>query len=236
MLTHSSFEWSSRHGLRSAAVDSAASATRGTELAAIWRDLRAGRARVADSFYWDDRCLLVLEPRTPPPWFQQASSARSLEILERVLLGEAQKRIALDLGLAPSTIAFLLAECLAALGLPRRVCRVPTLIVEALHAARGVASSTLVLAAGVRHDGQLFETFSASRPDVSLERLLSPAECVVTRLLIEGLSHAEIALRRRASVRTIANQLATAFQKVGVSGRSELVCALLRRERESGRV
>lgn len=56
---------------------------------------------------------------------------------------------------------------------------------------------------------------------------LSPAELLVARDAAEGLSNAEIATRRRRSVRTVANQLASIYRKLGVSSRAELAAHLL---------
>jgi DNA-binding NarL/FixJ family response regulator len=56
---------------------------------------------------------------------------------------------------------------------------------------------------------------------------LSPAELLVARDAAEGLSNNEIARRRRRSVRTIANQLASVYKKLKVSSRAELAARLL---------
>jgi DNA-binding NarL/FixJ family response regulator len=45
--------------------------------------------------------------------------------------------------------------------------------------------------------------------------------------LLEGSSHAQISSERGTSARTVANQLATAFRKLGVSGRGQLVDRLI---------
>jgi DNA-binding CsgD family transcriptional regulator len=58
---------------------------------------------------------------------------------------------------------------------------------------------------------------------------LSPAERAVVALALEGLSNREIARRRGSSARTVANQLAAAYRKLGVSGRAELAAARERR-------
>ncbi len=44
--------------------------------------------------------------------------------------------------------------------------------------------------------------------------------------MVAGLSNAEIARRRTASPRTVANQAASIFRKLGLNSRSEL-CALV---------
>lgn len=66
-------------------------------------------------------------------------------------------------------------------------------------------------AAGTFDDGVL-------RNDASL----SAAEREVAELAARGLSNTEIARARRVATRTIANQLAGVYRKLGVSGRREL--------------
>lgn len=51
---------------------------------------------------------------------------------------------------------------------------------------------------------------------------LSEAEREVVLAILDGRSNAEIALARCRSVRTVANQAASAFRKLGVRSRSEL--------------
>jgi DNA-binding NarL/FixJ family response regulator len=56
---------------------------------------------------------------------------------------------------------------------------------------------------------------------------LTPAERRVAELAVAGLSNAQIATDRRRSARTIANQLASIFRKLGVGSRAELARALV---------
>lgn len=53
---------------------------------------------------------------------------------------------------------------------------------------------------------------------------LTPSELQVACMLADGLSNDAIAAVRRASVRTVANQIATLYRKLGVRCRRE--CAL----------
>lgn len=62
----------------------------------------------------------------------------------------------------------------------------------------------------------------------SWPRELTPAELEVARLLLEGHSNAEIARLRRTAQRTVANQIARIFEKLGVGSRAELLASLLR--------
>jgi DNA-binding NarL/FixJ family response regulator len=52
---------------------------------------------------------------------------------------------------------------------------------------------------------------------------LSPAEREVAQGILDGLTNAAIASRRKVSVRTIANQVASIFRRLGVGSRAEIV-------------
>lgn len=58
---------------------------------------------------------------------------------------------------------------------------------------------------------------------------LTRAERAIAEDVAAGRSNAEIAQRRGRSVRTVANQLAALYRKLGVGSRSELVRALFDR-------
>lgn len=62
-------------------------------------------------------------------------------------------------------------------------------------------------------------------PDSALPQL-TPAEQEVVRLVLDGHSNREIALRRGASAKTVANQLGGIYQKLGVSSRYELAALI----------
>lgn len=63
---------------------------------------------------------------------------------------------------------------------------------------------------------------------------LSAAEQQVAALVLRGLSNAEIAASRRVAVRTVCNQIASLYRKLGVGSRAEL--AALDRFRGAGRL
>jgi DNA-binding CsgD family transcriptional regulator len=66
-------------------------------------------------------------------------------------------------------------------------------------------------------------------PETACDPRLSPAERAVLERVIRGESNSEIARARKTSPRTVANQLASIFQKVGVGSRRELVTRSRRR-------
>ena len=59
---------------------------------------------------------------------------------------------------------------------------------------------------------------------VSAEVALTEAETDVASLMLLGMSNAEIGQRRATSARTVANQVASLFRKLGIVSRSELAC------------
>jgi DNA-binding NarL/FixJ family response regulator len=112
------------------------------------------------------------------------------------------------------------------MGVPESASRVPLVLVLAAEAAR---SELWVESTRVTHFTQgpeHYQLVSCARPDAELSRVLAPAACAVTRLLVEGKCHAEIAAARNTSSRTVANQLAAAFTRLQVSGRAELLYRL----------
>ncbi len=62
---------------------------------------------------------------------------------------------------------------------------------------------------------------------------LTDAERAVARLALEGHTNVAIAGQRGSSPRTVANQLASAYQKLGVSSRRQLLAAVLRAARKN---
>ncbi len=189
-------------------------------LAPIWNELLSGALRVAATFSNDERHYAVFAPsdsniRRPP----------AATFLERVLLGDRQKVMAFDQHLALPALSTRLGHCLKWLGVDRRTSHVPLFL--ALLAQASQAQSAI--AVGRMSRFQRYSVLSIARPDRMLAGLLSPAESAVARLLVDGNTHAEIAVMRCVSRRTVANQLASAFRKLGVSCRFELICYLLRR-------
>lgn len=62
----------------------------------------------------------------------------------------------------------------------------------------------------------------------TVPRGLTLAEANVAQLIVAGRSNREIAALRGSRERTVANQVASVFRKLGVSSRSELIAALPR--------
>jgi DNA-binding NarL/FixJ family response regulator len=192
-------------------------------LSLLWRELSLGLCKIVDSFFTSTRCYLVTAPALGPA---VALEGRRLEILEAVLCGDGQKRIAIELGLAPSTVALNARLALSALGISARPSRAhPLLMLSAKAASMPRLHATGALSFLQRGDS-VFRVVSIPRPEAGLARLLPPAELAVVRSLVEGAAYQEIALQRGTSTRTIANQITAVFRRLKVSGRSELLLRL----------
>jgi DNA-binding CsgD family transcriptional regulator len=75
-----------------------------------------------------------------------------------------------------------------------------------------------------------FLVLSFEGEEASLVDTLTIAEAAVALLALQGLSNQEIASARQAAPRTVANQLASVYRKLGVGSRVELA-ALWARQR-----
>ena len=198
------------------------------DLALTWRELTRGLSRIVGWFFTDRRCGLILAMSVHAP--EPALSGRRLEIVESILCGVGQKSVAINLGVAPSTIALHAHEGLVGIGASGRPSRVHPLLMQVAKAAceRSLASATISFVSSPLGDLQVIGT---QRPDRHLAGNTPAAELDVVRLLFEGCSYAEIAATRRTSHRTVANQLAAVFKRMGVSGRNELMLRLFGLER-----
>jgi DNA-binding NarL/FixJ family response regulator len=74
--------------------------------------------------------------------------------------------------------------------------------------------------------GEDVAVLSFQLPPPTLPASLSAAERIVALGMLQGLSNSAIARARKTSVRTVANQVASLFQKLGVRSRAEAVVAL----------
>jgi DNA-binding CsgD family transcriptional regulator len=78
-----------------------------------------------------------------------------------------------------------------------------------------------------RVGGEELVAFSVPKRALAIPEQLSAAEREVAELMLSGLSNAEIAAFRGTALRTVANQVAVIFDKVGVGSRGELVARLI---------
>jgi len=210
--------------VRQEAVLADASATTEISLALLWREPTRGLWRVVDAFFTETRCYVLVsgcygEPPLPP-------AGRRLEILESVLCGAGQKRVAIELGLAPSTIALNARLALTSLGVDVKPSRVHPLMMLAAKAACDRDGAFTGRLSFLAVDGMQMRVIAVPRPDRRLADVLPPAELAVVRSLVEDVCYEQIARSRGTSTRTMANQITAVFRRMRVSGRNELLLRL----------
>jgi len=215
---------STQQTLRPLAIQRDAEGATNLELATFWRELREGIWRFHDTFSTTERSYAIVRrplERRPP-------DARKVEILEQVLLGTPAKVIALERRRSLSSITTGVHDCLRAMGLTGRASYASVLLTMS---ATALYRRDLARLSGrvsqLQVGNEAYTVVSAERPDLRFPVELSHAEAAVVRSLIAGHSYAEISGERATSQRTVANQLATAFRKLGVSGRRATIERLL---------
>lgn len=186
---------------------------------ALWRELMSRELRITRAIPREDRCALVLQASTKR---NRPLDSRAREILERTLLGKRRKVIAYEANISPSTVALVLKESLASLGLHCAPSKVPSALVMLVHAARGVCEPLGMFIGDCEHEGQRF-TVLTHVFDATVLQGLPPSQRAVVRLLASGRSGVDIAARRNRSYRTVVNQISAACLRLGVSGRLELL-------------
>jgi DNA-binding NarL/FixJ family response regulator len=222
-----------RHASRQAAIAADDASTYELNIKVVWRELARGALCVADGFFTDERCYLLLTPN-PEGAALTPIEGRRLEILAAVLSGLRQKNIAIDLALAPSTIALNSRLALQSLGVNTKPSRAHPLLMLAARAATDCAPVLARHASFLGRGGLELQVLSLPRPDRRLGRILPAAEREVIGSLVEGMTYDQIARQRGTSTRTIANQISTVFRRLRLSGRNELVQRLFSDEEFGG--
>ncbi|HEY1536259.1 MAG TPA: LuxR C-terminal-related transcriptional regulator [Polyangiaceae bacterium] len=225
----------SRQMARFLAVERDAELARSLDLSRLWLELCRGTWVFRDTFSTDNRCFALLEPVSVFP--PRPLKASKLQILERLLLGETPKVVAIEQQRAISSVAAASHDCLQRMGLTsRRLSQATVLLTMAACAAlRPQHPPTSGRLSHLKLDGEDYLVVSVLRPDLTFPVPLSRAEAAVVRELVAGRSHAQISDLRATSLRTVANQLATVFKKFGVSGRGAIVHQLIQHSLERQR-
>ncbi len=199
-------------------------------------ELISGSCKIERTEFTQQTCsVLVTRDQRPSNGDGAGLSARDTEILERALLEGVRKNPSLSTsGCALRVIAEILRRCFVFMGLRCWPSRIPFLLVMAAHAKCAPDSQRGAKQLLAQNQQFFRQSISVARPDNDLCEWLSPAEYAVTRLLVEGKSYQEMARLRETSKRTVANQLASAFHRLGISGRAELLCLLAKWKLGSG--
>lgn len=174
---------------------------------ASWSVLVDGQWSLIDQFEADGRRYLVARRNDAAIDAGSAASERERQILGFAALGKPIKLMAYELGLSSSTVSHHLSRAMRRLG--------------ARH--RGELAARLTATQVVSLHGHEFLLAATAGPDaVPWPAELTAAEREIARHLARGESAAAISRARGASVRTVNNQIAALFRKVGVASRAEL--------------
>lgn len=177
---------------------------------ALWDRLAAGTWTVDDRRDTEEVRYLLIAPVSSAMVLHHRLSRREREVIELAESGEPMKNIGFALGISEATATSYFACARMKTGFASR----QELIFWANRLKTGIVSVT-------REDG----TWTLVTPAVApADTPLSKAEHEVVARAAAGLSNAQIAASRGVSARTVANQLASAFRKLGVASRFELGC------------
>lgn len=214
-------------GLETVAIEAERLGASSIAWAPTWCSLKSGDLQVVHTFATTDRYYLVLSARSSggPRAGDDDTATR---LTERWLRGTPQKVLAIESDLNPSSISHFLQRGLQRLGIACRPTQVPVVIGMLAAAAAGSSPLDPGRMARFEHQAQECVVLGVARPEPHLSRYVSPAEYVTLLMLAEGSTYAQIAGSRRVAHRTVANQIASGFRRLGVSGRLELRQLLLR--------
>jgi len=170
-----------------------------------------GSFRLVELVRDDAICRAVLRRERPPGKL----SARERCVIERLIGGSSQKTVSYDLGVALTTVSVHLRVALDKLGI--RLWEHAVLAGAIIQSGDTVDSSAGPLGSDA--------TLAVAKVELCPRSLseLTSAEREVALLVLDGLTNAEIGVQRKTSPRTVANQVAAVFRKLGVHGRLELI-------------
>lgn len=180
----------------------------------LWTQLSNNTLRFATNLHTRTGSVLAFRRgRGDSPY---ALAAREQQVLHRTLLGRAQKQIAAECKITTSTVSFSLRSAMMKLGFRSRLELVPF---AALAASRRGGPGFSIFSA---HGGELV---FATAGGVNWQRFpdLTETEREISDAIIAGKTNHEVALARATTVRTVHNQVAMLFRKLGARDRFDLV-------------
>jgi DNA-binding CsgD family transcriptional regulator len=188
----------------------------------VWARICQGNWRIDEHRGVEDGTQLALRIQSTPA---HVVADKRLHMLTRVLAGHSQSSVALECGVAASTVCANFQAALATLGLPTRLSAVPVFLAQLSHAAE---TEAILRVRDGRFDdpGDGYVTVLLPRYGEHLPGMLSPGELSVCHLLLRGCTYREIALARGTAQRTVANQLRAIFSKLRVCGRLDVIVKL----------
>lgn len=200
-----------------------ADATLGTtqDVTQTWQRLQRGELVVVDTFCSATRHFVILTGAgaTKP------ISPTGCELLQLVLASDSQKRTAHERGIPQSTLSLRAQRALQDMGtsfVPSKVPLSLALLIGAFQRERPLARLCCLAT-----EAKMYWVVSIPRPELLLATKLTSSEFDVLCRLLQGYTYRQIAEERGTSERTVANQVATAFRRLRVSGRAQLIALLL---------
>jgi DNA-binding NarL/FixJ family response regulator len=209
---------------KQAALAAGNSAERRIALGSLFVELTSSEAQVEACFLTRRAYYVVLSGTQTGPG---PSLQREMQVLKRILLGEQQKVIALELRLSDSSIATAAARAARALGFQCPARQIPVVVMMAAWDAE--EPGVTVPCATLEWAGSPYRVVRVERPSSTLLEGLSDSEHSIVELLMERRSNEEIARERNRSERTVANQLGSIIKKLNVSSRSGVLTTLAAR-------
>ena len=213
-------------------------ADEGARARRTFAELLKGRCSLLDQFDRDGRHYLVLRrnaPHTPDP---RALTEREVQIIHYAAEGHTDRWIGARLGVRNSTVATHRTRAMLKLGIRSRA--ILSQLVRQTDSQANAKNRTLRAQPGggiavnaLRVGSEDLAVLSFPCLSQQLPTALTNAERRVAVLLLEGLSNGEIAKVRGTSTRTVANQAAAVFRKIGVRRRAQLAERLLDAARQS---
>lgn len=194
----------------------------------LWQGLVSGKWTLVDRFESDGKHYVIAhrnEDRLAPAL---GLAPLDQQVAAHAATGQANKLIAYQLGLNPATVSTILNRVCKKLRLESKT------QLAALGATLGVGAGTVTgkptatpaVIAQVGPNGPRLGIVTSVDGGASGLESLSQAELACAQLVVAGSSNLEIARTRGVSPRTVANQLASVYQKLGLGGRAELAARL----------
>jgi DNA-binding CsgD family transcriptional regulator len=216
-------------GYRALAIERDRSDGTAFELGELWRRLGACEWQVRETFASDARLYVTVEVSDVRR--RRPASDAGLAMIEQILVGQSSKAVAIDRRVSDSTVALAIKKRLQLMGLTCKVRGIPLILAMAARAACGRLGAPLLgrIAPLGRSSSPAGWVVSVAHPDFWFPKHLSSAERAVLTHALEGKTYVQIATARATSLRTVANQLASIFRKLGVSGYAQTLDLVLAR-------
>lgn len=205
-------------------------------LGELWPQVRSGTSVILEHSFSGERCHATMRARegASQPVLEAVRPVHD-DVVLQMILGRAQKAIALEHGISGAAVTLRARRWLQRLGLSCKPSLVPLFLLMAGISWDAGERLPIVGRLSRRKSPEGWVSVcSFDRPDRVLPSELSEAEQQVARHLVEGRLLADIAERRGTAIHTVANQVGAVFAKLGVSGRFELVRSLSERAGDLG--